>query len=154
MRINSHVFFLASTLFFLLPVTGQTGATDKEINKQNSVVFDCGETAVKPTSSRFKQLDKLALELDTKLCKSLLTIDGETVDMTPVLLDFGQKSERYLLGQFTDQSVQSAIKSQFQIYKNEILKHEDSLQNNTYPKLSTKSIPPTLYFSPFSSAVS
>ncbi len=122
--------------------------SDESRIQDNPIAFNCDAGAVSRDPSRFKEIEKLAIEVDTKLCQNLLTLKGGTPPTRSLLLDFGKQSETLLLKQFSNASVQNAITTQFGHYADQILMIEGDLQNNNYPKLSTKTIDGTLYFSP------
>ena len=139
---------LAAAFLLALPPALLAADSDEDNSYKSKVTFDCGTNPDTRASSRFKKIEKLAIDVDTKLCQSLLTLNGDITGNRSLLVDFGNQSEALLLERFSNESVKTAIVTQFGHYTNEILKIKGDLQNNNYPTLTTTSIDSELFFSP------
>jgi hypothetical protein len=138
---------LTAVLLLALPLgLFASGAGDNNSN-ESKVSFDCDANPSLRTPSRFKGIEKLAIDVDTKLCQGLLTLDGDIAETRDILIDFGRKSEVLLLERFSNDSVQKAISAQFDHYSDEILKFKGDLIDNGYPKLGTTLPDSSVHFS-------
>lgn len=145
MKLLFNIRYLAITLLFVLHSTSYAGNYDDNGYK-SKVTFECSSKSIPRASSRFKKIEKLAIDVDTKLCQSLLTLDNNISVTRDLLVDFGKQSESLLLERFSYDSVRSAINTQFGYYTDKILEFKGQLQNNDYPKLDVSTVDSSLYF--------
>lgn len=146
MKVLTNFHNLAVALILASPTTLFAAGADEQSTNKNTVIFDCNEKSINRTTSRFKELEKLAINIDTKLCQSLLTLDGNVSMVRDLLVDFGKQSETLLLERFSNGSVQDAISTQFTHYTDAILEIKGDLNNNDYPRIDVVPIESKLYF--------
>lgn len=146
MKTLFNVCYLAAALLLALNPALFAAGSDENNGYKSKVTFDCDANSITRAQSRFKGIEKLAIDVDTKLCQSLLTLNGDFTLTRDLLVDFGEQSEALLLERFSNDSVKTAIITQFGHYTDEILEIKGDLQNNDYPKLSVTTVNSTLYF--------
>lgn len=146
MKVLFNVRYLAAALIFALPSTPFAADSNENDGYKSKVTFDCDAKSITRAPSRFKKIEKLAIDVDTKLCQSLLTLDGDIAVTRDLLIDFGKQSQSLLLEHFSYDSVRSAVNKQFGYYTDKILEFKGVLQDNNYPKLDVTMVDSSLYF--------
>jgi hypothetical protein len=137
------------------------GALQAEVTSAQEAVDSVGSIDCSPRTdlgkdSKFPEIRKLALDLDTKLCRSLLTMDEDNPEEVLAIVEFGQASEEWLKKAFkSDTKIVTAIDSQFDLFESHVINFQGSVKNFKLPKLETGLSPnlkKVLYFSPYKPA--
>lgn len=144
--LNLTRWFLLLSLFSIVPLI-QAQAPDSD-DVSNEIKFDCTPKGSVGTS-QFKELEKLALEMNTVMCKSLLTLDWKAEDNAFLMAEFSVEAEDILVKRFKAAGLESAINKQFSDFRTHIDKMTKNIVDNDYPGLEAEFNPAEFYFTDF-----
>ncbi|MGR5320891.1 hypothetical protein [Vibrio sp. DNB22_19_1] len=136
---------LLLTLLAVTPLFQVQAASTGDDNDE--IEFDCMPKG--SATSKFKDLEILALEMNTVLCKSLLTVGGKAEDNAYLLSQFSVEAEAILVDRFNAAGLEPAINSQFNAFRAHIDTMTSTIADNDYPSLDATFKPAEVYFTDF-----